>query len=150
MAHYCCSTMRFGFRTRLRHPLFPDLPATPAAEASRKCSAIAGTFDQLADAAAAGVRPRRAVFLLTHSERPFPSDSERDKLWAWFQVPLFGLLVDPHGRIAGYECEAQNGLHISPGYPAAPGILESAPCACGRPGIRLIPARIPITADAAD
>jgi hypothetical protein len=142
--------MRFGFSRRLRHPLFPDLPATPAAEAKRNCTVIAGTFAQLADAAAAGIRPRRAVFVLTHTSQPFVSDWQRDQVWMWFQVPLFGLLVDQCGRITGYECEVQNGLHLGIGYPANAGTLESSPCACGRPGDRLMPARIEIMADAAD
>lgn len=143
--------MRFGFRTRLRHPLFPDLPATPAAEARHTCSAIAGTYYQLA-VAAAGVRPRRAVFVLTHPGQPFLSDWERDDLWTWYQVPVFGLLVDRCGRVAAYECEAQNGLHLVAGHgcPADPGMLQSTPCPCGRAGDRLMPARTLVTANAAD
>jgi hypothetical protein len=143
--------MRFGFRTRLRHPLFPDLPATPAEEASANCTAIAGTYYQLA-ATAARVRPRRAVFVLTHPGQPFLSDSERDDLWTWYQVPVFGLLVDRCGRIAGYECEAQSGMHLVAGFgnPVDPGFLESTPCACGRKGDRLMPARTLVTANVGD
>jgi hypothetical protein len=119
----------FFFRRTIRHPFFPGLAAEPAADARGRAQALAGTFDELARAAARGAEARRAVYALTTEDAPL-SDGERDELWRLFQVPVYALLMERGGRVAGWECEAQNGLHI------AQGEGESA-CACGRPGARL-------------
>lgn len=137
--------MNLGFRSGIRHPLYPDLAATPAVQSKGRCSALAGTFAELAHAAAAA-RPRRAVFVLVYAGQPFLSDSQRDELWHWFQVPVFALLLDPSGRLLGYECQAQRGLHLSgpasdaDAHSGIPGTMDSTPCPCGRPGDRLRPA----------
>jgi hypothetical protein len=78
---------RFLFPNRVRHPFFPDLAAAPAAGAREREMAVAGTRGELARAAAAGVRPRRAVFVLAREDE-FVSDGERDELWRAFQVPV--------------------------------------------------------------
>ena len=117
------------FRRRIRHPFFPDLAADPAAEARGRAKALAGTFGELAHAAARGVEARRAVYVLT-GEGELLSDGERDELWRLFQVPVYALLVEPGGRVAAWECEAQNGLHDAEGG-------AEGECACGRPGVRL-------------
>jgi len=115
----------FPFRRRIRHPFFPDLAAEPASAARGRSKALAGTFAELAGAAARGVEARRAVFVLTRESEPL-SAGERDELWRLFQVPVYALL-ECGGRIAAWECEAQNGLHVSDG-----GGVSA--CACGRPG----------------
>lgn len=128
--------MRLLFGRRLRHPFYPDLVVTPAGAARRGCAAIAGSVPELARAAAAGVRPRRAVFPLYRAGAPFLTAAERDLLWEMFEVPLFVLLLDAAGRVTGCECEAQDGLHVQDGYPG-PGTIETEPCPCGRPGPRI-------------
>jgi hypothetical protein len=132
------------FQSRIRHPFFPDLAATPAPKARGRSTALAGTFLELARAAAEGVEVRRAVYVLTRAHE-FLSDGEHDELWRLFQVPIYALLVDRSGSIVGWECEAQNGLHVEKGRVFA----EEGPCACGRPGARLMPAGS-VAAHAAD
>jgi hypothetical protein len=129
--------MRFLFRKWVRHPFFPDLAAVPAAEARGRLTAVAGTPGELARAAAAGVRPRRAVFVLTRADE-FVSEGLREELWEAFQVPVYVLLVDRGGRILAWECEAQNGLHVEAGSAVSVGMREERACACGRAGARVM------------
>jgi len=77
-------------------------------------------------------------FALNYPGFPFLSEIERDQLWQVFQVPVFAVLLDRNGRLLAYECEAQSGLHVGPQAPWSAGVLESAPCECGRPGLRLV------------
>jgi len=143
--------MRLGFRARaqrapqraLRHPFYPGLAVTCATEGKGRCAALAGTFLELAQAAATGVRVRRAVFALNYPGAPFLSESERDRLWQMFEVPVYALLLDRDGRLLAYECEAQEGLHVDPDAVWSPDVLESAPCECGRPGHRLVLTSLP-------
>jgi hypothetical protein len=116
--------LRF-WNKRVVHPLFAALPADSAASARGRSKALAGTFCELARAAARGVEARRAVYVLTPESQPL-SDGERDELWRLFQVPVYALLKRDD-RVVAWECEAQNGLHVALGGP------EMA-CACGRPG----------------
>ena len=126
----------FGrLRSPLRHPFYPDLPATPAAAATGCHAVVAGRFEDLAEAAARGVQATHAVFLLRDQPAEADDEGRRDALWKWFQVPSFVLVLDASGRPAAYECEAREGLHIP-----APSPLEAcgtALCPCGRPGARL-------------
>jgi hypothetical protein len=119
----------FPFRRTIRHPFFPDLAAEPAADARGRSKALAGTFGELARAAAKGVEARRAVYVLTSVGEPL-SDGQRDELWRLFQVPVYALLIKRGDRVAAWECEAQNGLHVAEGG-------DASTCACGRPGVRL-------------
>jgi hypothetical protein len=122
----------FWFRRRIRHPFFPDLAAEFAACAQGRRTALAGTFSELTGAAARGVAARRAVYVLTSDGAPL-SAGERDELWRLFEVPVYALL-ERGGRVAAWECEAQNGLHIAEGG-------DGSACACGRPGAVLTPAK---------
>lgn len=128
-------------RARIRHPLFPALSAIPASEASGVCAAIAGTFRELMQGYSAGARATRVVFATAGFTGPFLSDSERDRLWELFEVPAYLLILDPKGRVAAYECEAYEGLHLVDGsiVPSSlAGNSEESPCGCGRPGLRWI------------
>ncbi|MGA2197631.1 MAG: hypothetical protein ABSH40_20375 [Bryobacteraceae bacterium] len=132
-----------------RHPLYPGLRAARAATAKGEHAALAGSFDELARARAAGARARRAVFVLHYSGRPFLSEGERDALWEMFQAPVYGMLLARDGRVLGYECEAQDGLHAAANGALPAGMAEAGPCACGRPSLRLV-AEAVATAQAAD
>ena len=132
-----------------RHPLHPGLTAERAATARGEHAVLAGSFAELARGRAAGARARRAVFVLHYRGRPFLSERERDALWDMFQAPVYGMLLDRDGRVLGYECEAQEGLHIVAGCTAPAGLVDTGPCACGRPGVRLM-AEALATATAAD
>jgi hypothetical protein len=118
------------FRRRIRHPFFPDLAAATAADARGRSAALAGTFGELAGAAARGARARRAVYVVTSENAPL-SEGERDALWRLFEVPVYALLKRGD-RVAAWECEAQNGLHIADSG-------DEGGCSCGRPGAKLMP-----------
>jgi hypothetical protein len=132
-----------------RHPLYPGLTAARAATARGEHASLAGSFDELARARAAGARARRAVFVLHDSGRPFLSEGERDALWEMFQAPVYGMLLDRDGRVLGYECEAQDGLHVLAECSLPAGLMDAGPCCCGRAGVRLV-AEALATAQAAD
>jgi len=149
--------MRLKIRFPLRHPLYPDWTVTPARVARGHYDAVSGTYFELVRAASAGVTAERAIFVMHLPDTPFFSDSDRDVLWEAFQVPVFACLLDGDGRLVGYECEAQDGLHVGTacpddsqklvifsedsilGYriPLDQTVLEKSPCECGRPGHRL-------------
>jgi hypothetical protein len=136
-------------RSTLRHPFYPDLPVTPALRANGQHAVLAGSFQELAQAACRGARASRAVFLLAAEDTPLPGASLREQLWQWFRVPSYMLVRDAEGRLRAYECEAHEGFHVAADWPAADspgaGELENAPCPCGRPGRRVsrIPKRPP-------
>lgn len=130
--------MRIGLGSRIRHPLFPELHAIPARDSSISSTALHGTFQELARAAAEGARVRRAVFLVCTEDESLPGEAERTTLWELFQVPVFVILLDRRGRVLAYECEAQSGMHLNGRYAAA--LADTAVCDCGRPG-RKLPAR---------
>ncbi len=121
-----------------RHPLYPDLAAARAATAKGEHAALAGSFDDLVRAWSAGARARRAVFVLHYSGRPFLSEGERDALWEMFRAPVYGMLLDRRGRVVGYECEAQDGLHVVAECALPAGLADAGPCSCGRTGARVV------------
>jgi len=121
--------MSLWFRPRLRHPFYPRLLTTPAAEAHGRVIALSGTFHELEQAAAAGATAERALLVLNRWNGDSLTGAQRDRLWTLFQVPAYAMLIDSDGRLVGFECEAQNGFHV-PGKPAP----DSPLCECGRPG----------------
>jgi hypothetical protein len=125
-------------RSPIRHPFYPGLDVTLAVECNGPCAGLSGTFRELTRAAAAGARVRRMVFVLHYPGAPLLDETQRDQLWQAFRVPVFSVLMDRNGRLLAYECEAQAGLHVGPQAPWSAGVLESAPCECGRPGLRLV------------
>jgi hypothetical protein len=127
-------------RPPIRHPFYPGLEVALAVECNGLCAGLSGTFRDLTRAATAGARVRRMVFALHYPGSPFLSETEREQLWQVFQVPVLAVLLDRSGRLLAYECEAQSGLHVGPQAPWGADVLESAPCECGRPGLRLVPA----------
>lgn len=128
--------MFVDFRGRPRHPLFPGVSPHPAVGAKGAHAALIGTIDELLQAAPKA-RARRAVFVTRGAGNPFLSEYDRDRLWDLYEVPILILLMGENGKILAYECEAQNGLHVDGSPPD--GAVETAPCACGRPGVRLAP-----------
>jgi hypothetical protein len=125
-------------RSPIRHPFYPGLPVTLAVECKGPCAGLSGTLRDLIRAAGAGARARRMILALNYPGSPFLSETDRDELWQVFQVPVLAVLMDRSGRLLAYECEAQSGLHVGPQVPWSEGVLESAPCECGRPGLRLM------------
>lgn len=121
--------MPLWFRRRIRHPFYPKLFATPAAEVQGRFVALSGTFHELERAAAAGASAQSALFATTQWNGASLTEAQRNRLWALFQVPVYAMLVDGDGHLMGFECEAQNGFHV-PGKAEADAPL----CECGRPG----------------
>jgi hypothetical protein len=122
--------MTFWFRPRIRHPFFPGLNPTPTSEAKGRAPALCGAYAELEKAAANGASAERAVFVLIGGEGPPFTAAQRDRLWDLFQTPVYAILTGSDGRIAGFECEVQDGFHL-------PGKLEADAetiCECGRPG----------------
>jgi hypothetical protein len=136
------------FRRAIRHPFYPRLKLAPAARAQDRCPALTGTFEELSEAAAAGRRAARAVFPLQHATTPFPTDEQRDALWAMFHVPVLAILLDGRDGVIGYECEVQEGFHLAEGFTDGLlfGTLDCTICECGRPGPRLLPAAAEVAA----
>jgi hypothetical protein len=135
--------MKWLFRYRLRHPLFPALAVTFAGPRISRCAILAGRIEELGRAAARGTRVSRSVCVVCGPNEPPLRSADRAALWAWFQVPIYRMLLDPAGHLAGYECEALDGFHLDSSVSRAevriPGAsLEQTPCPCGRPGPRLV------------
>jgi len=147
--------IRFG--SRIRHPYLPDCVATPAVETEGpgKHTALSGTVSQLMEAAARGVRASRAVFVVRGIQHPFLAEREREAVWRMFQVPVFTVLLGALGKPLAFECEAQEGLHVTVNCLAGAGWaaffeegerptctvaapIESGLCECGRAGHRLV------------
>ncbi len=122
--------MRFWFQRRITHPFYPKLRPVSAASANGCSEALAGTYSELVGAAGSGARVTRMVFVLHSEGTPFLNAVQRDRLWELFEVPIYAMVLDRKGRLAGFECEAQNGLHLS--GRRAP---DSSVCPCGRPGL---------------
>ena len=124
----------FGWlRSNLKHPLYPGLPVTPAAEATGRHAVLAGSLRQLAQAAHRGACASHAVFVVCGEDEPPPCADEREQLWKWFPVPSYALVFDANGQLSAYECEAQDGLHLADDSSGA-GEADATLCACGRPG----------------
>jgi hypothetical protein len=146
--------MKMRIRVPLRHPFYAEWVATPARLAREECAVLSGSYQELMQAAADGVRVRKVVFALCSTDHPFLGDAERDELWRAFQVPVVGLLLDREGRLAGWECEAQEGLHLGAAWTpdaiwahrllTSGAVLEDGTCECGRPGQRLMRAQLGI------
>jgi hypothetical protein len=95
--------------------------------------ALCGRYAELVEAAANGVSVERAVFALIARDEPPLTPVQRDRLWKLFQTPIYAILTGRDGRIAGFECEAQDGFHL-PGKRTSD---AEAVCECGRPGAML-------------
>jgi hypothetical protein len=131
--------MEILLRSGLRHPLFASWKTTAAMKAAGVCVAVTGTFNELAQAAGRGVIATHAVFPLLQVGSPPLTGAERDRLWELWQVPVYAIVQDAAGRVVAYECETCEGMHLSDWVPPT-GTVESAPCECGCPTPRWIPA----------
>ena len=129
--------MTFWTRPRIQHPFYPKLAVTAAEQAHGRVAVLAGTYQQLEHAAAAGASVQRAVFI---TDGAAVTEEQRDRLWDLFRVPAYAMLLDGKGRVAAFECEAQRGFHV-PGKAAS----DSPLCECGRPGRLLYPETATVT-----
>jgi hypothetical protein len=90
------------------------------------------------------VSSERAVFVLLEWTAPVLTSAHRDRLWELYQTPVYAILMDRGGRVAGFECEVQSGFH-APGKPPANAEMI---CECGRLGqLMHVDARHGLTAE---
>ncbi len=85
----------------------------------------------------------------------------RVTLWQRFGVPVYEMYLGTNRELLARECEAQEGWHVEPGvhfflqsgqlalqardrlFPTGlTSRLETSPCSCGRPGMRIVPASV--------
>lgn len=107
-----------------------------AVEAFRP-QAIAGTFAQLESLAEIRTATH-AIVILSAETDPRLSAEQRDFLWRAFGVPVFEQVVAPGGTLLAAECEAHDGLHVVAARLGLQFDVDPSPCACGRPGARII------------
>ena len=125
----------FGRLRSIRHPFYPDLRPTHARAATGRHTVLAGHFEELEQAAARGARATHAIFVLQEEGACPATGRQRDRLWEWFCVPSFVLVLDGAGKVLAYECEAEEGLHVAADAGlAAP---DTSLCPCGRAGPRI-------------
>ena len=156
----------------LEYPLHRGLSACAPEGAGSECPVLAAPAAVLLDLArrARRGRPRVefAVLVLRHPGDSEVTESERDLLWESFQVPVYAVLCGFDGQVLAHECEAQCGLHATPHAvfeahdgriyvtslsdlntptlrvdTGMAGRIDSAPCDCGRPGLRVTAASGP-------
>jgi hypothetical protein len=99
----------------------------------------------------------RAIFVTTRYPEPPMTDVLRVVLWQTFGVPIYEVYLAPDSTPLCYECEAHDGLHPYDGTKISmlngqlvmqarrrtlqTGLvadLLTTPCACGRPGARIV------------
>ncbi len=99
---------------------------------------LAGSLEKLR-ALPAEVEATHAVVIFTPEGSACASEPDRDALWEQFRVPVFEQVLAADGRLAAWECEAHDGLHLTEGAHAAPGsAVESTTCGCGLAGPRIL------------
>jgi len=139
--------MRVVIRRPLRHPLHPEWAATPARLAAGLCDALSGSPKELLGAVEYGATAKHAVYALQYPDHPFLGREDRDALWRKFEVPVFAMLLDRQGRLAAWECEAQDGMHIGGAWDdralwvcrmlSSGWIRDDKACECGRSSDRI-------------
>ena len=110
------------------------------------------------------LRPVHSLVVFTGPGSGWITDSDRETTWEAFGVPVYEQISGPFGERLAWECEAHAGLHVEQSHTlfetaadgqllftsfAAPdlpcfrieiglgGVVETVPCACGRPGPRI-------------
>jgi hypothetical protein len=124
------------FRSAGRVRVFPE--GWGAAARAFQPAAIAGEWRQLEALLSERIPSlTHAVIVLARQPSELLSESQRERLWRAFQVPLFEQIVTEKGSALAMECEAHDGLHVE--WPALLGErwVDSSPCGCGRKTPRL-------------
>ncbi|MBV8841197.1 MAG: hypothetical protein JO307_00170 [Bryobacterales bacterium] len=129
--------------------MFPNGWSADAAALSP--AAIAARWPQLDDLIEGGIPSlTHAVIALALSPEELLSETQRDRLWRAFRVPVFEQIVTENGALLAAECEAHDGFHIeAPSLAFDPCCIEVKPCGCGRTTPRLKPTGMRVQAIAA-
>jgi len=146
-------TVKLRWQTR-RQPFISPLDPTPrtavlvpwfrSSRAAQPISAqaIAGTLEQLL-ALAGTAAPTHAVIVVGRAHNPRLGESDRDRLWQAFRVPVFEQIIGRTGELLAAECDAHDGLHIlSSKLDVERERIDASPCACGRKTPRLAPCEV--------
>jgi hypothetical protein len=114
---------------------------TEEAAAFAPC-AIAGTFAQLDTLTGMRIPSlSHAVIALTRPGEPRLTESDRNRFWFAFRVPVFEQIIGERGELLAAECEAHDGLHVeSVNLSLDEMKIDEFPCACGRKTPRLVSA----------
>ncbi len=127
--------------------LVPWFQASRAAQPSAPQSiagteAIAGTLEQLLELVGTAA-PTHALIVLGRARDPRLRESDRERLWQSFRVPVFEQIIGLAGELLASECDAHDGLHIVSAKLRIEGQgIDRSPCACGRKTPRLEPVEI--------
>ena len=78
-----------------------------------------------------------AVIVVARQPSELLRESQRERLWRSFQVPLFEQIVTDKGSTLAMECEAHDGLHVESPALLGEQRLDSSPCGCGQKTPRL-------------
>jgi hypothetical protein len=102
-------------------------------------AAIAATWDQLRSLKAAAVPSlTHAMIVLWRPGQGRLTESDRDRLWDEFRVPVFEQVIGKSGELLAAECEAHDGLHLeSSRLPTDNEYVDASPCPCGRKTSRI-------------
>jgi hypothetical protein len=126
-----------GFRSRGSVRIFSD----GWNEAARRFApeAIAATLQQLGSLIELGISaPSHAVIVISLPDDTRLTDSDRERLWSAFRVPVFEQVISRGGELLATDCAAHGGLHLeSSSLAAAESELDTSACACGRTTPRL-------------
>jgi hypothetical protein len=125
-------------RTAVLVPWFRNNPVVQAIAAQ----ALAGTLEQLL-ALAGTAQPTHALIVVGRTQHPRLRETDRDRLWQAFRVPVFEQIIGRAGELLAAECDAHDGLHVlSPKLSLEGERIDASPCACGRKTPRLMAAEI--------
>ena len=111
------------------------------AAAAYRPAAIGGTWIRLEALFTEKIESlTHAVIVLARPGDELLTANRRQQLWRAFRVPVFEQIIGANGVLLAAECEAHAGLHIeSAQFDPGSRPVETAPCGCGRVGLRLKP-----------
>lgn len=79
-----------------------------------------------------------AVIILWRSGQERLTETDRDRLWDAFRVPVFEQVIGKSGELLASECEAHDGLHLrSSRLPTDNEYVDASPCPCGQKTSRI-------------
>jgi len=101
---------------------------------------VAGYLEQVETA---WVEPTHSLVVFTSRDLPL-SETDRERLWRRFQIPVFEQMITPDGELIAFECEGHEGLHLACSLDDVPaGTVRHGRCRCGEEVTRLFPFELP-------
>ena len=102
-------------------------------------AAVAATWEQLRSLERASIPSlTHAVIVLWRPGEERLTETDRDRLWDAFRVPVFEQVIGKSGELLAAECEAHDGLHLqSSRLQLGHEYVDAAPCPCGRKTSRI-------------